>query len=60
MSQDDLVANIAAYRAAYRAAGHPGDGHVTLMLHTFVGRDVDEVRASCASRSSTTCARRPT
>ena len=44
MSQDDLVANIAAYRTAYRAAGHPGDGHVTVMLHTFVGRDVDEVK----------------
>ena len=44
MSRDDLVANIAAYRAAYRAAGHPGDGHVSLMLHTFVGTDIDEVR----------------
>ncbi|MGZ4765262.1 MAG: MupA/Atu3671 family FMN-dependent luciferase-like monooxygenase, partial [Ilumatobacteraceae bacterium] len=31
MSQDDLVSNVAAYRAAYRAAGHAGDGHVTLM-----------------------------
>ncbi len=45
MTQDDLVANIVAYREAYRAAGHPGDGHVTVMLHTFVGRDADEVRA---------------
>ncbi len=44
MSQDDLVANVAAYRTAYRAAGHPGDGHVTVMLHTFVGRDVAEVK----------------
>ena len=44
MSHDDLVANLAAYRAAYREAGHPGDGHVTLMLHTFVGRDVDAVK----------------
>ena len=26
-------------------AGHAGDGHVTLMLHTFVGDDVDEVQA---------------
>ena len=25
-------------------AGHPGDGHVTLMLHTFVGDDDDVVR----------------
>ena len=43
MAHDDLVANLASYRAAYREAGHPGDGHVTLMLHTFVGRDLDEV-----------------
>ena len=45
MSADDLVKNIAVYRAAYAAAGHPGEGHVTVMLHTFVGRDLDEVRA---------------
>ncbi len=44
MGEDDLVRNVAAYRAAYQAAGHPGDGHVTVMLHTFVGRDADEVR----------------
>ncbi|MEO7094918.1 MAG: MupA/Atu3671 family FMN-dependent luciferase-like monooxygenase, partial [Polyangiales bacterium] len=44
MKHDDLVKNIAAYRAAYRAAGHAGDGHVSLMLHTFVGRDVAAVK----------------
>ena len=44
MKHEDLIANIAAYRAAFKAAGHVGDGHVTLMLHTFVGRDLDEVR----------------
>ncbi|MET0578562.1 MAG: MupA/Atu3671 family FMN-dependent luciferase-like monooxygenase, partial [Ilumatobacteraceae bacterium] len=44
MGHDDLVANIASYRAAYKAAGHPGDGHVSVMLHTFVGTDADEVR----------------
>ena len=61
MNQDDLVANIAAYRKAYRAAGHPGDGHVTVMLHTFVGRnDRRGAARRCASRSSTTCARPPT
>ena len=43
MSADDLAGNIARYRAAYRAAGHPGDGHVSLMLHTFVGTSIDEV-----------------
>ncbi|HVU49083.1 MAG TPA: MupA/Atu3671 family FMN-dependent luciferase-like monooxygenase [Polyangia bacterium] len=41
----DLVAKIAVYRQARREAGHAGDGVVSLMLHTFVGRDVDEVRA---------------
>jgi natural product biosynthesis luciferase-like monooxygenase protein len=45
MTHDELVANIATYRAAHRAAGHPGDGHVTVMLHTFVGRDDAAVRA---------------
>ena len=44
MNHDDLVANIAAYRAAYAAAGHPGKGHISLMLHTFVGDDIDDVR----------------
>ncbi len=42
-------------RRRYRDAGHPGDGHVTLMLHTFVGpRRRATVRQPCASRSSTT------
>jgi natural product biosynthesis luciferase-like monooxygenase protein len=40
----DLAEKIAAYRAALREHGHPGEGHVTLMLHTFVGSDLDEVR----------------
>jgi natural product biosynthesis luciferase-like monooxygenase protein len=39
-----LAEKIELYREAWRAAGHPGDGHVTLMLHTFVGADVDAVR----------------
>jgi natural product biosynthesis luciferase-like monooxygenase protein len=38
-SVDQLGANIAHYRAAWQAAGHPGEGHVTLMLHTFLDRD---------------------
>lgn len=33
-----------AYRRAWREAGHPGDGHVTMMLHSFVGPDKDAVR----------------
>jgi natural product biosynthesis luciferase-like monooxygenase protein len=44
MKHDDLVANIAAYRKAWRDGGHAGEGHVSLMLHTFVGRDLEEVR----------------
>jgi hypothetical protein len=38
-SVDELGANVARYRAAWRAAGHPGEGRVTLMLHTFLDRD---------------------
>ena len=45
MKPEELVANVAVYRQAYRAAGHAGDGHVTLMLHTFVGQNQDDVRA---------------
>ncbi len=41
---EELAGKIAAYRQAWREAGHQGDGHVTLMLHTFVGGDLDEVR----------------
>jgi natural product biosynthesis luciferase-like monooxygenase protein len=44
-SLDELEAKVAAYRRAWREAGHPGEGHVTLMLHTFVGPDADEVKA---------------
>jgi alkanesulfonate monooxygenase SsuD/methylene tetrahydromethanopterin reductase-like flavin-dependent oxidoreductase (luciferase family) len=28
-----------AYREAWKKAGHPGEGFVVLMLHTFVGHD---------------------
>ncbi len=44
MNRDDLVRNVAVYRDAYRAAGHSGDGHVTVMLHTHVGTDDVSVR----------------
>jgi natural product biosynthesis luciferase-like monooxygenase protein len=43
-SVEELGAKIAAYRAAWRAAGRGGEGHVTLMLHTFVGDDLAAVR----------------
>ena len=44
-SLDELGEKIARYRAAYTRAGHPGEGTVSLMLHTFVGPDADQVRA---------------
>jgi natural product biosynthesis luciferase-like monooxygenase protein len=40
----DVAGKIAIYRAAWRAARHPGQGHVTLMLHTFIGDNEDAVR----------------
>ncbi len=40
----DVAAKISLYRAAWRKAGHAGSGHVTMMLHTFVGDDEDVVR----------------
>ncbi len=42
----DLATKIAAYRQAWREANHPGDGVVALMLHTFVGPDLEQVRAT--------------
>ncbi|HEX6292475.1 MAG TPA: MupA/Atu3671 family FMN-dependent luciferase-like monooxygenase [Herpetosiphonaceae bacterium] len=41
---DELATKIAVYRQAWRDHGHPGDGYVTLMLHTFVGEDLEQVR----------------
>ena len=41
---EDVAEKLKLYRAAWRKAGHAGDPHVTLMLHTFVGDDDDEVR----------------
>lgn len=40
----DLPAKVALYREAWRQHGHPGRGHVSLMLHTYLGSDADEVR----------------
>jgi natural product biosynthesis luciferase-like monooxygenase protein len=39
----ELGEKIAAYRQAYREAGHAGEGYVTLMVHYFLGRDLQEV-----------------
>ncbi|HEX8537643.1 MAG TPA: MupA/Atu3671 family FMN-dependent luciferase-like monooxygenase, partial [Cystobacter sp.] len=41
----ELAKKIQLYRDAWKAAGHgPGEGHVTLMLHTFLGEDPEAVR----------------
>ncbi|TSC24556.1 LLM class flavin-dependent oxidoreductase [Corallococcus sp. Z5C101001] len=41
----ELAKKIQIYRDAWTAAGHgPGPGHVTLMLHTFMGEDVEAIR----------------
>ncbi len=44
-SLEGLAEKVAVYREAWQQAGHPGHGIVTLMLHTFVGEDDDEVHA---------------
>jgi len=38
-----LAKKIQVYREAWRRAGHPAQGTLTLMLHTLVGEDSDEV-----------------
>ena len=43
-SAEDVAKNIAVYREAWRAAGHAGEGKVCLMLHTYIGEDIDQVR----------------
>jgi natural product biosynthesis luciferase-like monooxygenase protein len=44
-SAEELKDKIAAYREARARHGHdPDTGHVTLMLHTFIGEDRDQVR----------------
>jgi natural product biosynthesis luciferase-like monooxygenase protein len=43
-SVEELSEKVAIYRRAWRERGHAGDGHVTLMLHTFVGDDEASVR----------------
>lgn len=45
-SIEELTEKLELYRDAWREHGHgPGGGHVTLMLHTFVGEDEESVRA---------------
>jgi natural product biosynthesis luciferase-like monooxygenase protein len=45
-SVEELAEKIAAYRKAYKDAGHAGEGFVSLMLHSFIGPDMQAVRAT--------------
>ena len=40
---DGLADKIRLYRTAYQQSGNSGGGHVTLMLHTFVGQSQEQV-----------------
>ncbi len=40
----EVAEKIAIYRKAWKKAGHPGHGRVTLMLHTFVSDSPEKVR----------------
>ena len=43
-SVEQLTANIKVYRTAWKETGHPGEGRITLMLHTFLNSDADLAR----------------
>jgi len=43
-SLEELDEKVGIYRKAWREAGHPGQGIVTLMLHTFVGETEEHAR----------------
>lgn len=44
-SIEDLEEKIDVYRKAWKENGHgPGNGHVSLMLHTFIGENIEEVK----------------
>ncbi len=40
-SVDDLAEKVTRYREAFAASGHPGSGHVVLMVHTYLDQDLD-------------------
>ncbi|RYZ40222.1 MAG: amino acid adenylation domain-containing protein, partial [Myxococcaceae bacterium] len=42
-SLEELKSKVALYRDAWRRNGHPGRGHITCMLHTYLGDDEAEV-----------------
>ncbi|UJR80259.1 MupA/Atu3671 family FMN-dependent luciferase-like monooxygenase [Sandaracinus amylolyticus] len=43
-SLDEVREKVAVYRKAWKDSGHEGEGHVTLMLHTFIGDDERAVK----------------
>ncbi|MBX3272398.1 MAG: LLM class flavin-dependent oxidoreductase [Sandaracinaceae bacterium] len=43
-SLEEARAKIEVYRAAWKDAGHPGEGNVVLMLHTYVGKSEAQVK----------------
>ena len=43
-SIEEMSKKVALYRQAWSEAGHTGRGHVTLMMHTFVGDDQEEIK----------------
>src|SRR5258708_27073425 len=45
-SIEEVSNKVALYRQTWQEAGHPGRGHVTLMLHTFVGESPELVKAT--------------
>ncbi|HWX21797.1 MAG TPA: MupA/Atu3671 family FMN-dependent luciferase-like monooxygenase [Candidatus Binatia bacterium] len=45
-SMEEVSQKVALYRQAWERAGYSGRGHVTLMLHTFVGQSVESVKAT--------------
>ncbi len=44
-SVEEVAEKIQIYRDAWKEAGHPGEGIVSLMLHTFIADDEEFVRA---------------
>ena len=43
-SVEEVAKKISIYRQVWQEHGHSGGGHVTLMLHTFIGENLDAVR----------------
>lgn len=43
-SLEEVKKKVELYREAWREAGHPGEGHVVLMLHSFIGPDAAKVK----------------